>query len=279
VARTKTRSWLAIAADDGANSVDGGIGDDVITAGVGADTLTGGNGSDNIAANDGNNIVNGGEGDDSVTAGANNDTVNGGDGADTIAAGTGTNVVDGGTGADVIGVTGAGVLTATGGDGNDSITGGSTADTLSGQADNDTITGLAGNDSISAGAGSDVVTGGTGKDVMDGGAGSDTFIFAVADSGSVAGSIDAITNWDSSDKLDFALGGASVGANYTELAVHADFASALADAGTEITTNGQDYVVIQIGSDTYVFTGAAAVEDVVVLVGKTTADISDANII
>lgn len=68
--------------------------------------------------------------------------------------------------------------------------------------------------------------------------------------------------------------------NYIELTA-STYDAALILANTQIA-NGNNYVVIQVGSDTVVFVDTAGnngtAEDAVVLVGRTLADISAANI-
>jgi Ca2+-binding RTX toxin-like protein len=80
--------------------------------------------------------------------------------------------VDGGDGDDTIwaaGSTATGAaftvnLTATGGDGRDTLLGGAGNDTLKGNAGNDTLKGAAGNDRLNGGPGNDICKGGPGAD-------------------------------------------------------------------------------------------------------------------
>ena len=103
------------------------------------------------------------------------------------------------------------------------------------------------------------------------------------DSGTTAGSLDQILDWQATDALHFgALTAGTDGSNYLELTA-TSYDAALTLANGQIAAGTVDYVVIQVGSDVVVFadTGANNVtaDDAVVLVGRTLADISAANII
>ena len=71
--------------------------------------------------------------------------------------------------------------------------------------------------------------------------------------------------------------------NYIEAGTKADYTTALTDADAFFTANAAaEYYVVSIGTDVVVFvdnasTGTAL--DAIVLVGRTLADISEANII
>lgn len=130
------------------------------------------------------------------------------------------------------------------------------------------VTGNAGADVIIGTNRADVIAGGAGKDQLTGGAGADKFVID-SDGAATASVADVVTDFSASAGDTLSFGGAIGGANYTEGgAAVADFAAALAAANTAL--NGTiTYVAEQVGSDTYVFYGAAAgaATDVVQLVG------------
>jgi Ca2+-binding RTX toxin-like protein len=151
----------------GIENVVTGSGNDTLGGSVGANTLNGGAGNDTFVAfiGDGNDTYIGGIGSDTLdlsatTAGATVTTVNaqstdigndslnsieniiGSQGNDTIIMGAGVNVINGGSGADTINA----------GGGNDTITGGAGNDILNGGADNDTFI-------FASGFGADTITG------------------------------------------------------------------------------------------------------------------------
>ena len=195
--------------DDGANSMDGGAGNDKVYGGNGADTLHGGLGNDTLAGNanadeiygdDGNDSIEGGLGDDILVGQNGLDTLLGGDGNDRLYSRTtdmvagsddGANFMDGGAGDDSL-YGGNGSDTLLGGDGNDRLyartddmivgsddganyfDGGAGNDYLSGGNGNDTLLGGDGADDIRGGASNDLLQGGNGDDYVDGGLGNDT---------------------------------------------------------------------------------------------------------
>src|SRR5690606_35113668 len=177
-----------------------------------------------------------------------------------------------------------------GGLGNDNINAGDGADTVQGGDGNDTVDAAGGNDSVQGGIGGDLISGGAGNDTIDGGAGTDTlsggegadrFVFASGDSG-VTLPLDRITDWDSSDSLDFASLAAGSSSNYLETSADTfEVAKQLADSA--IGGGTVDYVAVQVGANVVVFADTAgnngAAEDAVVLVGKTLADISFTNFV
>ena len=173
----------------GADTLVGGAGDDVIYGFEGADTLKGGGGNDVLAGNEGNDVLQGGDGDDYLLGGAGNDTIDGGAGNDwaayedaaagvkvdltltgaqnTVGAGTDKltgieNVYGSAFNDTLIGSAGANMMV--GGDGNDTISGGKGDDTLWGSAGADVLDGGDGDDYLVGGAGDDVIKGGAGWD-------------------------------------------------------------------------------------------------------------------
>ncbi|HXA39241.1 MAG TPA: calcium-binding protein [Phenylobacterium sp.] len=159
---------------------------------------------------------------------------------------------------------------------------------LSGGSLGDGLFGTTGADTLHGGGGNDVLQGGGGADVLEGGAGSDLFLFAPGDSPTVAGQMDTIIDWSSSDHLSFVFhnGGlltpAGNAVNYVETTA-GSFAAALATANAQIAGGVVEYVSVQVGSDVIVFADTngdhGVAEDAVVLQGRTLADIDASNII
>lgn len=97
---------------NGADTITGTVGNDIMLGYGGADTLNGGDGNDELygevdalsfyAPAGANDILNGGNGADLLDGGAGNDTMNGGDGNDTIIAAAGVDIIDGGSGVDSV---------------------------------------------------------------------------------------------------------------------------------------------------------------------------------
>ena len=66
---------IVIPAVDGDDTIDGGLGNDLITGDVGNDSILGGEGNDTITGDSGNDSLTGGEGSDEIYAGADDDWV------------------------------------------------------------------------------------------------------------------------------------------------------------------------------------------------------------
>lgn len=128
-----------------ANTLAGGLGDDVLLATLGADdTLDGGVGTDiasyrNFSANIIGNLATG-----AVAVGAKTDTL-------------------------------IGIENLEGGLGDDTLTGSSASDTLSGLGGDDTLDGADGDDVLDGGEGNNTLNGGAGNDIFVGGKGRNTF--------------------------------------------------------------------------------------------------------
>jgi Ca2+-binding RTX toxin-like protein len=158
---------ILIVLDNGSDTSNGGLGNDLIYGNGGNDTLVGGAGVDTL---------NGGDGNDVITSDGDGGTYRGDAGNDTLFSGLGPETMDGGTGTDTIDHTAWGgnyvFNMATGltdfagesfinfenanmGAGNDSVTGNASANIINGGAGNDTLEG---------GLGQDTLTGGTGND-------------------------------------------------------------------------------------------------------------------
>ncbi|WP_137702883.1 calcium-binding protein [Marimonas lutisalis] len=100
------------------NSLDGGLGNDILRGRKGRDTMTGG---------DGNDELDGGKGRDRMEAGDGDDTMIGRRGLDNMRGGTGNDTLDGGTSNDIL----------VGGRGNDVLIGGDDNDTIQGNQGDD----------------------------------------------------------------------------------------------------------------------------------------------
>jgi Ca2+-binding RTX toxin-like protein len=188
----------------GANSINGGSGNNFVKTGNGADTinLTSGNnviiseaGANVINVTSGHNFISTGLGADSITATGGNNVIDAGDGANTITVTDGDNIIITGNGADNITTAGiatiygeGGVVTTQGtintinaGDGANTITTGAGDDHITGGINADTITSGAGNDTVFAGSGANTITTGDGDDVIHTGVDVDTVAAGLGD--------------------------------------------------------------------------------------------------
>ena len=111
-------------------------GNDFLYGSNGADRLEGFLGNDTMLGGAGNDSLDGGEGTDVLNAELGSDTVYGANGDDTLLGDTGDDWLDGGTGRDVI----------VGGEGNDTLYGNSDQDSISGGRGADKLYGGTGND-------------------------------------------------------------------------------------------------------------------------------------
>lgn len=112
--------------------IEGSGGRDTVDAGVGHDLIFGNSQKDNLE---------GGEGIDVLVGETWADTLSGGEDDDVLLGGAGADVLEGGTGHDYV-VGGSGNDLASGGEGDDVVTGMSGADTLSGGDGNDYVSGI-----------------------------------------------------------------------------------------------------------------------------------------
>ncbi|QUT08262.1 hypothetical protein KFK14_13940 [Sphingobium phenoxybenzoativorans] len=246
--------------DGGANTLNGGNGDDVLTGGAGADSLIGGNGTDTASySNAGSAVVANLANSAANTADAAGDTYNGvenllgTDYADTLTGDSGANRLDGGNGDDIL-RGGAGADTLVGGSGIDTADySGSGAINLNlstatgtgtgGDAQGDTLSGIehilgsGNNDSftLNLSAGWSV----------DGGAGQDTVTMA-ANSGTVnqAALLGVLSNVE---RIDFTA--SNVTANLT---VDSSFIQSIVGAG-----NSSHLTLAKDGADTITIDPAA----------------------
>ena len=139
-------------------TINGTVGNDVITGTTAADVIDGGAGNDRINGGAGNDVIYGGLGTDTLTGDAGNDTLYGGDGNDGFF----------------------------GGGNDDTMYGENGDDVMYGDAGNDVVSGGAGNDTLYGGTGNDVLAGGAGVNKIDGGSGLDTVVIELASSGLTA---------------------------------------------------------------------------------------------
>ncbi len=142
-----------ISTGDDADTIDGGIGNDIIDAGIDNDSVTAGDGHDTVIGGEGVDLIDGGDGDDVLYGGLDNDTF------DIVDRDPDGNPVDLLPGNNI-----------------DTIFGGAGNDTIFGRDDADVLFGGTGNDVIDGGIDDDVITGGEGEDQLFGGQGTDTFL-------------------------------------------------------------------------------------------------------
>ncbi len=172
-------------ANNGAVTLLGGEGDDLVTGGNRDDVADGGAGNDTVRGGNGRDTLEGGAGDDSIDGGNDNDSLSGGEGNDNLQGRNGFDTIDGGDGNDFVNggndfddlSGGAGNDTLIGGNGFDTLDGGEGDDDLNGGNDFDVLSGGAGNDTLTGGNGFDTLNGGEGVDVLNGGSDRDTFVF------------------------------------------------------------------------------------------------------
>ena len=85
----------------GGADVLGGVGaDDLLCSGEGVDVVEGANGDDTLFGGPGSDVLRGGKGDDRLSGGANEDSLYGEEGADTMSGGSGGDRFSGGSGTD-----------------------------------------------------------------------------------------------------------------------------------------------------------------------------------
>jgi len=161
--------------------------------------------------------------------------------------------------------------------GNDVITGGPLGDNLRAYAGNDLVQAGDGADTLDGGAGNDTLDGGAGGDVITTGGGADAIV--IGQGQSLAGQSDVISDWNSGDTIKFAHVAGDT-STYSE-GTAGDLASATTMANNLISTGAANVVAVQVGSDVAVFADSAdnngTQDDVVVLTGRTLADVSGAN--
>lgn len=256
----------------------GGEGDDSLSTSASNVLLAGDAGNDVIRAEQGRHTIDGGDGDDDIiTFSDSSETIRGGAGNDTIYADrAGDKLVEGGAGADNLQL-GTGAVTANGGDGDDfMLTQRGSRSLLRGEGGADRLAGE-GSDTLDGGAGDDWISPRGGLDAMIGGSGSDTFSFASFASQRVAGQIDRILDWTTSDRIEVE-GISRAAMQYSE-----QTAPDLTAAFSQYANLGVNSVVaVQVGADVVLFSsfnisGFAA--EPLILVGRSLADISIDNFV
>jgi hypothetical protein len=167
------------------DSISGKAGDDIIRGLAGFDVLAGGDDADEIYGGDDDDRISGNAGDDELYGDAGDDFLEGNDGVDILDGGAGDDELRGGDGDDELYGLGD----------NDVLFGDEGDDELYGQAGLDILFGGSGNDMLFGGTEDDTLTGGAGDDMLSGGLGSDTFVWELADQGTLASpAIDTITD-------------------------------------------------------------------------------------
>jgi Ca2+-binding RTX toxin-like protein len=145
-----------------------------------ADILNGGGGNDRMYGGGGNDRMYGGAGRDSLSGGTGNDNLRGGAGADLLSGGSGFDYADyrGSPGRVIVDLS---KTTQAGGDASsdrlssiEGVIGSAFNDVLKGSTSHNTLRGQAGNDSLSGGAGDDRLYGDAGRDTILGSAGKDS---------------------------------------------------------------------------------------------------------
>lgn len=274
------------ASSDGVLVIEGGAGTDVLTGSDIADRIYGfsvagsaDDGADTIDAGDGNDYVNGNGGADVIDGGVGNDRLFGGSGNDTIDGGDQNDSINGNKGEDLI----------DGGDGNDTLRGGADNDVLIGGDGIDVISGDLGDDTISGGDGIDILTGGAGDDVFvfgsleadRGTVGTGTAIVYETITDFTAG--DSINFGVALDEDDGVLLQAS-GTSFATAAAASDYADGL--LATEFDSGVNQVVAVQVGADTYLFYedafATATIDSYILLKGVTAANLAvndDGNLI
>ena len=221
--------------------IDGGAGNDTLTGSDGADTIQGGAGLDVISGNNGNDTLLGGDDADSISGGNGNDVIDGNDGNDTALGDAGDDSISGSFGNDML----------VGDDGNDTLNGGFGDDLLNGMSGDDSLLGSNGNDRIAGGSGDDIIDGGNDADTIQGHSGADLIngshgddlIFGQAGDDTIFGDDgnDTIMG-DSGSDLLFGEDGDDVidGEGSTDTIVGGDGHDTLRGGGSDDTLLGQD---------------------------------------
>lgn len=192
-ASAETDAVLTIDGTQNDDTITGGQQGDVINGNAGDDFIEGDvaailGGADTIDGGEGNNDIYGMVGDDVITAGDGDNFVDGGDGNDTITLGNGANEAYGADGNDTIvagGIFGLEGTLAIGGFGSDTITLGDGDNTVYG--DEYGIGAEGGADTIVTGNGDDMIWGDFGGDLITANGGNDVFAYSLTTDSTGAG--------------------------------------------------------------------------------------------
>ncbi|RMC36506.1 calcium-binding protein [Paracoccus alkanivorans] len=158
---------------DGADTLSGQVGPDVIRARAGDDMASGNAGNDAIHGDGGNDHLTGDDGNDRLHGGTGDDILSGSNDEDYLVGGTGNDVLFGNLHKDML-IGGSGDDTLYGGYGDDTLTDANGLNQLWGMLGNDRINGGAERDFVEAGAGDDIVFGRESADRIAGNDGNDT---------------------------------------------------------------------------------------------------------
>jgi Ca2+-binding RTX toxin-like protein len=263
----------------GANSVNGGSGNNFVKTGFGADNinLTSGNnviiseaGANVINVTSGDNFISTGLGADSITATGGNNIIDAGDGANTITVTSGSNTIITGAGADNITTAGevGTINTIKAGDGANTITTGAGEDHITGGINADTISSGAGNDTVFAGDGANTITTGDGDDMIHTGVDVDTVIAGLGeDIVHVYGGADTIAAGTGTDTLIVHFGDAarSVSINSLSGSLEAGYSGNVSGLGAATFSGVENFHITSGGAEDVITTGGGA--DIIVAGG------------
>ena len=162
---------VILGADDAANTLNGGAGNDTLIGDASNDTLAGGAGDDVLIGGDGGDTFIGDEGQDQVVydgsgAGV---TVN-------LSTQTASQTLQFASGGEASGDRFDSIESVVGSNYDDAITGTDENNVLKGNRGADTLSGLGGDDALAGDEGNDILHGGGGDDALDGGDGADQLL-------------------------------------------------------------------------------------------------------
>ncbi|MEZ0224840.1 MAG: matrixin family metalloprotease, partial [Alphaproteobacteria bacterium] len=263
-----------ITGNSGNNTLDGGNGNDTITGGAGNDSLIGGIGNDTLDGGEDNDVITGGAGNNSMAGGAGADTITGGSGNDSLTGGAGADTMTGASGNDTYDVDVAGdTVNENLGEGTDTVRAAISFDLSVNGLNIENLTLVTGAGDIS-GTGNDLdnslignsnnntLDGGIGVDAMNGGAGNDTYVVdAVGEIITDTAGVDTVRS-----SIDYILG---VGLEHLTLTGSGNVNGTGNSSVNILTGNsgnntfdggaGNDTMAGGLGNDTYIVTGTGDV--------------------